>query len=219
MTSSDTTPAAVGAIDVIITGVGGQGNVVASRLLASAAVAAGLRVAVGETFGASQRGGSVMSHVRIRSDRQPGPLIQKNGAAVIIGLEPLETLRVLKQYGHPETTVLASDRPIVPIGCLSGEQSYPPIERIEAALRALCPKTTTLLPAVAKAVELGSAKATNVVMLGALSAAGVLDLEPGRYVDAVRAVFKPKLHELNRKALGAGAALLRGAVDANAASA
>ncbi len=194
-------------LNVIITGVGGQGNVLASRLLATAAVAAGYQVSVGETFGASQRGGAVMSHVRLHPTLRTGPLIPRGKANVIVGLEPLETLRVLADYGNPETTVLASDRPIYPIAVLSGKATYPAVDAIAEALSTLAP-ATKLLPAVKAAQETGNAKATNVVMLGALAACGALDLPAGRYLEALPLVLKPKLRELNRGAFEAGRRLL-----------
>ncbi|MCL6611629.1 MAG: 2-oxoacid:acceptor oxidoreductase family protein [Peptococcaceae bacterium] len=112
-------------LNVIVTGVGGQGNVLASQVLAAAAVEAGYRVSIGETFGASQRGGSVMSHVRIGRDRTFGPLIPRGRASLIVGFEPLETLRILLDYGNPDTVVVMNDRPNYPIGCLLGEEKYP----------------------------------------------------------------------------------------------
>src|SRR5665811_1291684 len=86
-------------VDIIIAGVGGQGNVLASQIYAAAAVEAGLKVAVGETYGAAQRGGSVVSHLRISEDCKYGPLIPRGRAEAIVGLEPLEALRAVS-YTH-----------------------------------------------------------------------------------------------------------------------
>jgi indolepyruvate ferredoxin oxidoreductase beta subunit len=78
-------------LNVIITGVGGQGNVLASQIVGKAAVHRDFNVTIGETFGLSQRGGPVMSHIRLSRDSSYGPLIPPHMAHIIIGLEPLET--------------------------------------------------------------------------------------------------------------------------------
>ncbi|MBW2619083.1 MAG: indolepyruvate oxidoreductase subunit beta [Deltaproteobacteria bacterium] len=196
-------------LNIIITGVGGQGNVVASRLLATAAVAAGFQAAVGETFGAAQRGGAVVSHVRISAQTIFGPLIPRGRAEIILGLEPLETLRVLLDYGRPETMVIMNDRPVRPISVLSGQERYPDPAKIEQAARRLAPDTR-LVPAVDLALGLGQAGAANVVMLGALLAAGRLPLERSHFETALAEVFPPELVELNTQALAAGLAVAGG---------
>jgi Pyruvate/2-oxoacid:ferredoxin oxidoreductase gamma subunit len=86
---------------VIVTGVGGQGNVLASRLLGDMLAAKGYFVTIGETFGASQRGGSVMSHIRVSRESAWSPQIPRGKADVIVSLEPVEAVRVLWVYGNP----------------------------------------------------------------------------------------------------------------------
>jgi len=81
------------AYNLIITGVGGQGNVLSSQLIGQAFVSKGYYATIGETYGASQRGGSVMSHIRISSEKQLSPLIPKGMADIVVALEPLEALR------------------------------------------------------------------------------------------------------------------------------
>ena len=78
--------------NLIITGVGGQGNVLSSQLIGQALVGKGYFVTIGETYGASQRGGSVMSHIRISSQKQLSPLIPRGKADIVVGLEPVEAL-------------------------------------------------------------------------------------------------------------------------------
>ena len=101
--------------NIVITGVGGQGNVMASRILGNMLSEKGLRVTIGETFGASQRGGSVMSHLRISAAATWSPQIPKGKAHMVIALEPIEALRVLMVYGNPQTRVLCNIRPIQPV--------------------------------------------------------------------------------------------------------
>jgi indolepyruvate ferredoxin oxidoreductase, beta subunit len=94
-----------GTKNVIITGVGGQGNVMASRVLAGMLVDAGYFVTIGETFGMSQRGGSVMSHLRVSSKSVLSPQIPRGSADILVALEPLEALRVLTIYGNPQIKI------------------------------------------------------------------------------------------------------------------
>ena len=116
--------------NLIITGVGGQGNVMASRVLGNILSKKGYTITIGETFGASQRGGSVMSHLRISSDSCFSPQIPKNQAHIIIALEPTEALRVLAGYGNEDVKVLCNKRPIHSVGVISGEQSYPEMSQL-----------------------------------------------------------------------------------------
>ena len=102
--------------NVIITGVGGQGNVMASRVLGNMLSLKGLFVTIGETFGASQRGGSVMSHLRISAASSFSPQIPKGKAHMVVSLEPTEAIRVLKDYGNSQTMALCNTRPIHPVG-------------------------------------------------------------------------------------------------------
>jgi len=190
-------------INVIITGVGGQGNVLASQVVAGAAVETGYFVSVGETYGASQRGGSVMSHVRISKDRQYGPLIPRGQADIIIGFEPLETLRVLLDYGNPGTCAIYNTRPIYPIGCLSGQEQYPEISQLEQAISEITSKACSI-KATDLAMEAGSPLAANMVMTGALAGSGLLPLDLSYYKEVVSLLFKDKILELNLKALELG---------------
>ncbi len=199
-------PEREGPINLIITGVGGQGTVMAARVLATAAVAAGFKVSVGETFGASQRGGSVTGHLRLHRRQAYAPLIPRGRAGIILGFEPLEALRVLLDYGHPETRVIMNDRPVSPISCLSGEESYPEPERIKTAIKELTPHLETV-PAVNLALELGRAAAANMVMLGALAGSGLLPLSRDDFLTGMERVFDPRHHRLNREAFRAGWAL------------
>lgn len=111
--------------NIVITGVGGQGNVMASRVLANMLVRRGFTVTIGETFGMSQRGGSVMSHIRVSSTAVWSPQIPKGRADLIVAIEPIEAIRVLIDYGNPAVKVLVNMRPIYPVGVITGEAEYP----------------------------------------------------------------------------------------------
>ena len=88
-------------LNLVISGVGGQGNVLIGGLIGQALVNEGYLVTIGETYGVSQRGGPVMSHIRISREREYGPIIPLGAGDAVLGLEPLETLRVLVDYGNP----------------------------------------------------------------------------------------------------------------------
>ncbi len=162
-------------LNVIVTGVGGQGNVLISQLMGRALVRAGYHVTIGETYGASQRGGAVMSHLRISRQAQYGPLIPHGQGDVILGLEPLETLRVLAQYGNPAVSVIANSRPVYPLAVATGTAHYPSPEEIARALEELSSRAW-LINATDIALDMGASILANIVMVGALVGAGVLPL-------------------------------------------
>jgi len=191
-------------VDIIIAGVGGQGNVLASQIYAAAAVEAGLKVAVGETYGAAQRGGSVVSHLRISEDCKYGPLIPRGRAEAIVGLEPLEALRVLLEYGNCQTMVVTNDRLNYPLGVLTGGDEYPSLERLTEAMRRTARKVC-VLPATEMAKEAGNAVAANVVLTGALAAAGVAPIPMGTFRRVIEMRFGGETRMLNLKAFELGA--------------
>jgi indolepyruvate ferredoxin oxidoreductase beta subunit len=192
-------------LNVIVTGVGGQGNVLVSQFMGRALVRAGYHVTIGETYGASQRGGAVMSHLRVSRQAQYGPLIPSGQADVILGLEPVETLRVLAQYGNPAVTVITNSRPVYPLSVAIGAARYPTTEDIVAALEELSSRAW-LINATDIALELGASILANIVMVGALAGAGVLPLAP----EEIEAEFQESLPgdrlESNLKAFRRGLA-------------
>lgn len=162
--------------NLIITGVGGQGNVMTSRAVGNMLSQLGLHVTIGETFGASQRGGSVMSHLRISAKSSWSPQIPLGQAHMIVSMEPTETLRVLKDYGHPGVKVITNTRPFYPVGVISGQMAYPKDEEIRAWITELSSKAW-FLNATEKAVAIGNPVLGNVIMAGALAGTGELPLE------------------------------------------
>ncbi|MFA6011809.1 MAG: indolepyruvate oxidoreductase subunit beta [Desulfobacteraceae bacterium] len=162
--------------NLIITGVGGQGNVMTSRAVGNMLSQLGLHVTIGETFGASQRGGSVMSHLRISAKSSWSPQIPLGCAHMIVSMEPSETLRVLKDYGHPGVKVITNTRPFYPVGVISGQMAYPKDEEIRAWITELSSKAW-FLNATEQAVAIGNPVLGNVIMAGALAGTGELPLE------------------------------------------
>lgn len=196
-------------LNLIISGVGGQGNVLASQILGRAAVRKGLRVTIGETFGLSQRGGPVMSHIRFSKKRSPGPLIGPNMAHIILGLEPLETLRVLKEYGNNETIFLVNSRPIYPLNVIAGDVEYPDPERIRGILSESGSRFFWL-DATRMAVELGGHILLNMIMLGALCELPDFPIKNIEIRDVIKNIFKESNLELNYQALEMGGELISG---------
>ena len=204
--------------NVIITGVGGQGNVLASQLLGQMLVTRGFVITIGETYGASQRGGSVMSHLRISLQEPFSPLIPEGLCDLVIGLEPIESLRVLGQYGNPEVCLLVNTRPIFPLDVISGEAEYPDVAII---LETICKlsRHAWVINATDIALEMGNPVIANIVMLGALSALDVLPVGEDDFRKTAEEFFSPEQMELNLEALRRGRAGVRSRFDVNPARA
>ena len=194
--------------NLIITGVGGQGNVLSSQLIGQALVAKGYFVTIGETYGASQRGGSVMSHIRISSQKQLSPLIPRGKADIVVGLEPVETLRVLTVYGSPQTVVLFNTRPIYPLDVTSGDEKYPENEEIQGALKDLSRKVYSL-QTTEKAMEMGSPILGNMIMIGALLELKLLPLSAAEFQKTLSKNFSAKRLKTNLQALEGGRKMIK----------
>jgi len=194
--------------NLILTGVGGQGNVMASRALAGMLVDAGYVVTIGETFGMSQRGGSVMSHLRISPDAVRSPQIPKSAADVIVALEPLEALRVLTVYGNPGVHVLSNARPVYPIGVITGERDYPSDEEIRMAFDQLSARHW-IIDATSVGLELGNPVLSNIVMIGALAQTGLLPIDRRMFEKEIRKTLPVDKCAVNLKAFDKGAGMMK----------
>jgi len=190
-------------LNIIICGVGGQGNILATELLASALVEKGFFATVGETYGASQRGGSVMSHVRISASTEYGVLIPLQQADIIVSFEPTDTLRVARDYANKSTLIISDSRPNYPIGVLIGEVVYPPMEAIEAELQKLCGQVQ-IIEASNLAVEAGNSQAANILLMGALTALPQVPIDVNDYDLVLEQRFSSKALEMNRKVFKIG---------------
>ncbi|MCF8033136.1 MAG: indolepyruvate oxidoreductase subunit beta [Desulfarculaceae bacterium] len=196
--------------NLIITGVGGQGNVLASQILGQALVRQGWVVTVGETYGASQRGGSVMSHLRLSRRKQWSPLIPEGQAHLVVGLEPLESLRVMARYGNPGVLTLTNTRPIHPLDVIAGAAEYPEMDTLLAKLKKLGAGVWTV-DATRIALELDNPILSNMAMLGALAgmelAAAPLSRED--FAEALGMLLPAKALPANLEAFDQGRASLR----------
>ena len=189
--------------NIIITGVGGQGNVMASRVVGNMLSRQGLQVTIGETFGASQRGGSVMSHLRISAGSTWSPQIPKGRCHLVISLEPTEAMRVLANYGNPDVQVLCNTRPIHAIGVISGEQQYPALDDIKSWIAELA-QACWFLEATQKAMELGNPILGNIMMIGAAAGIGVLPLARQDFEAVITEAMPADKLELNLTAYDLG---------------
>jgi indolepyruvate ferredoxin oxidoreductase beta subunit len=193
--------------NIIITGVGGQGNVMASRVLAGILVSAGYVVTIGETFGMSQRGGSVMSHLRVSSTSVLSPQIPQGRADIIIALEPVEALRVLIKYGNPDVAVLANSRMVYPMGVITGDFTYPSLDEIKLAFDKLTAHNW-LIDATSVAVDLGNPVLSNIVVIGALAGASLLPIDRRAFEKEITRSMPADKREINMTAFDAGAKML-----------
>jgi indolepyruvate ferredoxin oxidoreductase beta subunit len=194
--------------NIIITGVGGQGNVFGSRVLSNMLVHKGYYVTIGETFGASQRGGSVMSHVRVSAKSTWSPQIPKGKAHLIVALEPVEAIRVLMIYGNQEIKVLANTRPIYPVGVIAGEMDYPSIEAIKATLAELS-SFPLLLDATDEAIKLGNSILANIILIGAASRILELPIDREDFKEVILNTLPTSKLDVNLKAFDMGAKMIR----------
>ncbi|MFW9976771.1 MAG: 2-oxoacid:acceptor oxidoreductase family protein [Candidatus Thorarchaeota archaeon] len=158
--------------NILIAGVGGQGNLVCGRVLAEAAILEDRRPVLGDTFGASRRGGSVLTHLRV-ADEDMGPLIPKGHADLVVGMEPVEGLRSTLNYASPGTKVVVSTMPVYSPATRSGQYQYPEVSRITSALRDLCEVVYAVDPKPTLD-RIGTYKVLNVFILGVLSGSGVV---------------------------------------------
>jgi indolepyruvate ferredoxin oxidoreductase beta subunit len=204
-------------INLIVAGVGGQGSILASHIIAEAAIlaAAGkgaaargtagdggtFNVRVGETFGAAMRGGAVASHVRFGDVL--GPLVGAGQADLILALEPLEGLRIGVEYAKAGGIAILNSDPFHPVDVKIGAARYPSMVEIVDALKELG-STVIVLDATKLAHEAGTAKAMNVVMLGAAFASGLFPFGGETMVEAIRGRVPQKFLDVNLKAFALG---------------
>lgn len=195
--------------NLIITGVGGQGNVLASQLIGRMLLKNGYLVTVGETYGLSQRGGAVLSHIRISENKVMGPLVPRGLAHAIVGLEPVEALRVLPEFGNKNILTIVNSRPVYPMGVISGEQDYPDEKTLKKSLQELS-GTFYWLDATQAAMDLGDAIMTNMVMMGALLQTGILPLSDKDVFDEIKASLPKNKMEINHSAVKKGMEIIKG---------
>jgi len=194
-------------LNLIITGVGGQGNVMISLIIGNALVKENYLVTIGETYGASQRGGPVMSHLRISKETQCSPLIPDGHAHIILGMEPVETLRMLFKFGNPDIVTIINPRPIYPMDIGDGQTKYPDLDNLMQTIKQ-CSAKTWIVNATEEAQKMGNPIFANVILIGALIATGVLPLDQRSVEPVLRETF-PNEIEANMVAYRKGIELVK----------
>lgn len=187
-------------LNIIIAGVGGQGTILTSRVLAQAALNAGLTAKTSETIGMAQREGSVQSHVRIGAAAL-GPVIGSNQADILLGFEPAEAQRACSLV-KPSGFGLVNSHPILPVTVALGSAAYP-LEEIQAFLSGQ-PFPVRFLDAFALATTVGNIKTINAIMLGALVGSGRLPLSKDQVREALMELVPKRYRELNERAFELG---------------
>ena len=182
--------------NIMIVGVGGQGTLLASRILGNAVIRMGYDVKVSEVHGMSQRGGSVVTYVKY-GDKVYSPIIDNGEADIILAFELLEAYRAmpaLKRGGR----LIVNDQRINPMPVITGAAEYPEsiVEKLSAKVN------TTAVDALALAVEAGSIKAVNVVLIGVMAKSTNIPYEI--WIDTIRDTVPAKFLEVNLKAFELG---------------
>ncbi|MDO4182755.1 MAG: 2-oxoacid:acceptor oxidoreductase family protein [Coriobacteriia bacterium] len=201
-------------LNVLLCGIGGQGTVLAAKLLAQAAQSKGWQVRTAETIGMAQRGGSVVSHVRMGNDVGPdgapesveSPLLPLGSAALVVAFEPSEAARALP-YLAPDGVLVTATTAVQPVTAALSKKPYQ-AEGVLANLRALLagsPATLVEVDDAALLSQVGSPKALNVVLLATALSQGHVPLTLDDLRAAVRACVKPAFIDMNLQAINIAA--------------
>jgi indolepyruvate ferredoxin oxidoreductase beta subunit len=187
--------------NIMLAGVGGQGILLAAEILGTAAIKEGLNVRVSELHGMAQRGGAVVSNVRI-GEKVLAPTVLDGQADVLLGFEPLETLRNLK-FASEKTLIIMSDEKIPPTELAAKMMKYPCMEEIVEKIHCFT-KNVTVVEAAKLAKKAGNILAQNVVLIGALAATGKMPVKTESIMKALRELVPSKHLDINVKAFKLG---------------
>jgi indolepyruvate ferredoxin oxidoreductase, beta subunit len=193
-----------GKINIVLTGVGGQGVITAANILGKAAVNAKINVQVSEVHGMAQRGGSVICTVRMGNVYSP--LVATGTADAIVGAEPIEALRYI-QYTNKKTKVIASINPVIPFTVSVGLETYPNLKKVFEEISKNAELYT--IDALTLAKDAGATITKTVVMLGALAATGILPFKSDVLLQTILESVPAKYKEINKKAFEGGMKALK----------
>lgn len=188
-------------LNILIVGVGGQGTLLTSKVLGGLAELMGKDVKVSELHGMAQRGGSVVTHVRIGEDIA-APIVDVGQADIILAFEKLEALRYI-HYLKPDGRIAVNDIEIWPMPVILGNTVYP--DDIFDQLQGAC-GAVTCLDATALALQAGNARTLNTVMLGVLCAGGLIDAPAQLWQQALERTIPAKFLDVNKRAFALGCA-------------
>lgn len=186
-------------MNIMIVGVGGQGTLLASRVIGGAALKSGFDVKVSEVHGMSQRGGSVVTYVRF-GEKVNSPLVDIGDADVVLSFEALEAVRFLK-YLKPQGKIIVNEQQIDPMPVITGAEKYP-TGIIESLSKSGI--DTIALDAAKIAEECGDIRAVNIVLIGVMAGLGLGKIEYAVWRDSVAKCVPQKALELNLKAFDMG---------------
>ena len=189
--------------NIIVSGVGGQGNILASDIISRAFCDEGYFVSVGETYGSTQRGGSVFSHIRLSANHLYGPLIPLGEGHIVIGFEPLEVYRILRRYAHESVRVVMNARPFYPLDALRKMSHYPKKEELLSWVSELASEVK-IIEGTELAKEAGNPQTQNVVMVGCFAGLNWVPLEKEKYLNPISDIFDGSKLEINKKAFELG---------------
>ncbi|MFW9962034.1 MAG: indolepyruvate oxidoreductase subunit beta [Candidatus Sifarchaeia archaeon] len=181
-------------INIVITGVGGQGVLTLAEILAKTVLECGFNVRVGEIHGMAQRGGHVVCTVRIGKNAR-GPIVDPGSAHLLVGFEPLETLReinLVKQDG----CVLMSSHVQYPVAVSMGQSEYPSHEELISNMKKYTNRIIEF-DALELAMKAGSTQALNMVMFGAIIGTGLIPITKEVAINIVRSTFPKKFEKIN----------------------
>jgi indolepyruvate ferredoxin oxidoreductase beta subunit len=187
--------------NIVLAGVGGQGILLAAEILGTAAVKDGLNVRVSEIHGMAQRGGAVVSNVRI-GEKVLAPTVLDGNADVLLGFEPIEVLRNLK-FASEKTIVIMNAEGIMPTELTAKKAQYPSLGEIIQKINAFT-KNVIVIEASKLAKQAGNILAQNVVLLGALAAFGKMPIKTETLIETLRELVPLKQLEVNIKAFKIG---------------
>lgn len=182
--------------NIMIVGVGGQGTLLASRILGNACISEGYDVKVSEVHGMSQRGGSVITYVKYGKEVY-SPIIDRGEADIILAFERLEAIRALP-FLKKDGKIILNDRAISPMPVITGAMIYP-----EGIVDDLNKKVDVIsLDALSLSLEAGSPKAVNVVLIGVLAKS--MNIKKETFINVIKETVPPKFLQLNLKAFELG---------------
>jgi indolepyruvate ferredoxin oxidoreductase beta subunit len=188
------------AMRIFFTGVGGQGTLLATRLVGEAALEEGIPVTMSEIHGMAQRGGVVESSVVMGNALSP--TIADCEADILMAFEPLEAVRALTKC-HADSLVISSTLPIVPFTVAIGQSAYPEAEQLKQLIKDRI-KRLVWVDAMGVAKRAGSDRASNTVLVGVLAGSGLLPIAEKSWKEALARIFPPRLLQINEKAFELG---------------
>lgn len=187
--------------NIVLAGVGGQGILLAAEILGTAAIKEGLNVRVSEIHGMAQRGGAVISNVRI-GEKSLAPTILEGQADILLGFEPIETLRNLK-FASEKTIIIMNEEKISPTELTAKMIRYPSLEEIKEKIYCFTKKVVTI-DAKKLAKEVGNILARNVVLIGVLAATEKVPVKKESIIEALSELVPAKYLDVNIKAFNLG---------------